>query len=469
MRLSMHILADWLEKYNPKASIQNGKRQIRNVRPFSDKHAPVSSNVYVSQLSNEAGGGVMCINDNDIIFIPSGDADEIINDIMDAFDYYNNWQNSIDVSKMSIQEILDKSYDVLPDVLMVADSAYYVLAHSGLKNTNKNDSILFEVEKNSIMDMETIKKIEKNPMIRSKTKKAYVQEDDFFPSAPVTRNLFSGDNHVGWLLYVSEKCTLGKCDIVDELGDTLEAWFDVNTEQNAFLDISGVFIEILQDNPDKNRLLNKLHLAGLDASSDKYVYVTNFGENVSGYAGMHHIRDISSGTASFIFEDLLVTVFYGSNEDRLKFEKKINSFTSKSFGKCGVSPSFQDFFDLKKNYILAKSACDLSDKFGITNFSDIILKYAESLISSNTATTIVHPALTLLKEYDLANHTDLCNTLKVYLKNERNLADAARELYIHRNSLIYRIGRISELTTVNLDDPETRFHLLLSFDLDTSQ
>ncbi len=35
-------------------------------------------------------------------------------------------------------------------------------------------------------------------------------------------------------------------------------------------------------------------------------------------------------------------------------------------------------------------------------------------------------------------------------------------LYVHRNTLMYRLKRIEDLTGASLDDPETRFNLQLA-------
>ena len=41
----------------------------------------------------------------------------------------------------------------------------------------------------------------------------------------------------------------------------------------------------------------------------------------------------------------------------------------------------------------------------------------------------------------------------------------AAELIIHRTTLTYRLGKIAELTRLNLDNPDLRLYLLLSFQL----
>lgn len=70
-----------------------------------------------------------------------------------------------------------------------------------------------------------------------------------------------------------------------------------------------------------------------------------------------------------------------------------------------------------------------------------------------------------LEMYDLRNDTQYYNTLYHYLKNERNVTLTSQQLHLHRNSLLYRINRINEITEFDLDDAELRFQLLLAFEI----
>lgn len=65
-------------------------------------------------------------------------------------------------------------------------------------------------------------------------------------------------------------------------------------------------------------------------------------------------------------------------------------------------------------------------------------------------------------EYDDKKGSDLCETLEVYLDLNCNATEAARRLYLHVNSLYYRLSRIRKLGGYNLEDPETRFELQLA-------
>lgn len=46
-----------------------------------------------------------------------------------------------------------------------------------------------------------------------------------------------------------------------------------------------------------------------------------------------------------------------------------------------------------------------------------------------------------------------------------NSSEAARLLHIHRTTLLYRLEKIYEMADIDLEDADTRLHLLLSFQL----
>lgn len=74
-----------------------------------------------------------------------------------------------------------------------------------------------------------------------------------------------------------------------------------------------------------------------------------------------------------------------------------------------------------------------------------------------------HSAIVLLRDYDQAHETDLLESLRVYLTHNRSIGESAAALYIHRNTMNYRIGRIHELTQLDMSDPDVFCHLLFSF------
>jgi hypothetical protein len=67
-----------------------------------------------------------------------------------------------------------------------------------------------------------------------------------------------------------------------------------------------------------------------------------------------------------------------------------------------------------------------------------------------------------LIDYDREHRSELLKTLVAYLNEFGALEATAAKLFVHRNSLRYRLVRIAELTGWDLNDPEQRFHLDLA-------
>lgn len=80
-------------------------------------------------------------------------------------------------------------------------------------------------------------------------------------------------------------------------------------------------------------------------------------------------------------------------------------------------------------------------------------------------TMICHEGLLELKKHDEENQTQYMETLRVYLEQHLSATQAARELFIHRSTFLYRLDRIREILQSDLDDPEEVFYLELSFRL----
>jgi DNA-binding PucR family transcriptional regulator len=66
-----------------------------------------------------------------------------------------------------------------------------------------------------------------------------------------------------------------------------------------------------------------------------------------------------------------------------------------------------------------------------------------------------------LVEHDRERRSDLVRTLRVYFATGANASEAADRLFLHRNSLLYRLERIQGLTGLDLKDPSARLALQL--------
>ena len=69
-------------------------------------------------------------------------------------------------------------------------------------------------------------------------------------------------------------------------------------------------------------------------------------------------------------------------------------------------------------------------------------------------------AVDLLIDYDRRRRTSLLDTLERYLSERRSVIESARALYVHPNTLRQRLGRIEDLTGLDLNEDD-----LLSLEL----
>lgn len=67
-----------------------------------------------------------------------------------------------------------------------------------------------------------------------------------------------------------------------------------------------------------------------------------------------------------------------------------------------------------------------------------------------------------LLESDSRSNSALIETLESFFRCNGNLSETARTMHLHRNSLLYRLGRIEELLGRSLEDPELRLSLQIA-------
>jgi purine catabolism regulator len=77
---------------------------------------------------------------------------------------------------------------------------------------------------------------------------------------------------------------------------------------------------------------------------------------------------------------------------------------------------------------------------------------------------LINSALGELIAYDEEHQTDLVRSLRCYLERERSLREAAAVLFVHPNSLAYRLRRIEEITGRRLATIETQTELWIALE-----
>ncbi len=96
--------------------------------------------------------------------------------------------------------------------------------------------------------------------------------------------------------------------------------------------------------------------------------------------------------------------------------------------------------------------------FGDVSLYGLLLNVNEPEMLSQFCDQWLEPLIA----YDAQHNTDLLPTLSAYFANNGNMARTAHLLNIHRNTLVYRLGRITEILQLDMDDSDVRLNLHLA-------
>ena len=136
---------------------------------------------------------------------------------------------------------------------------------------------------------------------------------------------------------------------------------------------------------------------------------------------------------------------------------------------AGISRPATGLSNLRVSYREAKDATGIAYELGnrdtTTFYGDLKLYQLLLALKERNLENLnqfYRDALGPLVEHDSRKRSDLIRTLSGFFEANGNLAKAAQELDVHRNTLVYRLERIAELTKLDLDDSDNRLILHLA-------
>ena len=134
---------------------------------------------------------------------------------------------------------------------------------------------------------------------------------------------------------------------------------------------------------------------------------------------------------------------------------------------AGISSPVSDLRELELAYYQADVALErafrLRNEKWIISFRECAMEHMlETMDSPLPSRALVSPELLELMDHDRQAGTQYFETIRAYLRNERDIPKTAEALIIHRTTLLYRLKKIRSMLHVNLDDPEQRLYLNLS-------
>lgn len=134
---------------------------------------------------------------------------------------------------------------------------------------------------------------------------------------------------------------------------------------------------------------------------------------------------------------------------------------------AGIGRELADIMNLGVGVEQAMKALEIgrliSDNDCITHYDELgIFRVLSPCANHPESDMFCQELLGVLLESDVTNKTEYILTLDTFLRCNCNLREAASQLYIHYNTLRYRLSKIEELAAVDLDSSEDRLSLQIA-------
>jgi purine catabolism regulator len=132
----------------------------------------------------------------------------------------------------------------------------------------------------------------------------------------------------------------------------------------------------------------------------------------------------------------------------------------------GIGPLATNLRAWRASYLDAAAAADFARLTNANNPLDAreigVYRFLSAPGNREALRTLRDDILGRLLEYDSHQGGDLLHTLEGYFNANGHLSHTAENLHIHRNTLQYRLNRISELTGLDMSQPDTRLAIQLA-------
>ncbi len=190
------------------------------------------------------------------------------------------------------------------------------------------------------------------------------------------------------------------------------------------------------------------------------------GQVASYYASLLRHLHPDEAILPLVYEQQLILLCYAPCEtDFSPLTEMLSDFCTAHHLRCGVSNHFRKVSALRGHCDQAVAALKASSVSGLSFYKDIMLDHMLSHIPTEQIRFLISPDIARLKEANANFSFSLTETLKCYLECNCNLLRCSQQLFLHKNTLLYRLNHIKSIIHSDLGDADERLLLMLSFRL----
>ena len=378
-----------------------------------------------------------------------------------------------------LQEIISLSAEILKNPLIITDESFRLLGYS--KQYEVDEPIWNEIVTNGFCPYPIVQLLKKEGFLDLLNQKA----------SPVFLNQGAFSKHVRRL--VSEVRIDGKIKGYIAL---LEYFKEIELQDQELLNnISAVFaLELANKNAieaakghmtqellrhliegtvtNEASALNRVYSLGWNLFEKKQIFLLQHrnGERIQGQIYDETESLLAKGflgaKMGFMQDYIVVMVSWSKEETYAFFLEQLKVLCKKNqLVACFGKPRLK-LTDLAESYREARKMLSLSNVYKreetVFDYSDMII-YDILILADHK--DHMHPGIIKLMDAEKTDCREYLLTLKTYFQSSFSLKKTSELLYLHRNTVSYRLKRIEDIAEISLEDYQTCLHLQLSLSM----
>ncbi|WP_368292640.1 PucR family transcriptional regulator [Dehalobacter sp. TBBPA1] len=422
-----------------------------------------------------------------IIIDGNNNSELVFQQIQDIFDKYNCWGETMMeyiLQRKSLQIILDKGAEPLSNPIALFDISFKFIGQGGVLNSKTIEGSIWKTaftKGYAPVDIfpDTYRNMFYEKLEGSDSSFLIRPPKEFQDNCWLLGPVFSQNHLNGFLGATDINCdfTKGECSIVTYFAKMMGIYFENIVETTIpdrdipyFIDriLSGYSVEegiveyyLKKQGWKMNDTFKLFYVSGQDLSKSHQEL----------YFIMFRLKVIFKNCILFRYENGIV-VIVKTKENKLVYEgegeadfKEFEKLLSEMNVNAGISMEFYDFMSIKYAYKQSKAALKEGAPFSHKRYCFFEECYSKHIISSLNESTglksLCNQQILKISAYDKKNGDMLLTTLRSYLLSGCNISQTAKNLYIHRNTLMYRINRIEDILETDLREINEEQFLIL--------
>ena len=503
MKLSIDILSERLSKYTfeqiygaaSEPTLEGVRLLHRYLTKMDTRYLYLGDPDDIEKMYGETEGAtIVCcgvprfydhVKDDCNLYIIRNDVDfaEFHNEVEETFTYYNNCSEKLNVlcsAMVNIQDIIDASDEVLPYPISLVECGEYTIAYS--KGKTCDDPRWENIQTGCFKTEDLIQESSSVWDVRkcSDPRQLYMTDSKrYILIQPVVVN----KNVVAFVLLMKAETdpdlfSRATEQIVKSLTKVISRRMEVDQFYGASMGGATEFFwtDLVGGGvTDREVIVERSNLLNLELQQARRILcVTSKEKEMMG----HEIRMVRETIGRMFPHFVSCThennaVFIEKRKGKsASFEEKCEAFSSwlERMGMvCGISMEFESLFAAADNYEQAQRALQygtvLKPDKNIFYYEDYEIMHSLELMEQHMdLRNILHPLVRKMLQIYGENHFML-DTLYTYLLCERNMSNTAKRLYIHRNTLLYRVEQMLDKLECDFTDPALRQKVIYSLEI----